>query len=235
MRKDAAPVRWFASLGVAALGHGMVVLAGLSWAADPPSASGAPVFAVEVAAAPPAPAQVAEPAPLPEVRPAAPPKPVTDAVPLPHPKPPAPKPKPHPKPMPEPVPSPAASSAPPSASVIEPNAKITAAPVPGANAQAAPARASSWQGELLGRLEQFKRYPRSAQWNRRQGTVIVAFAIDREGRVLTKRLSRSSGFADLDAEALELLNRAQPLPPPPERIAGDRIELVVPVQFYLKR
>lgn len=228
-------VRWFASLGVAALGHGAVLLAGLSWAATPPSSSGAPVFAVELAMAPPAPAPEAKPAPPPpppEAKPE-PPKPTPAEVPLPRPKPPAPKPKPLPKPAadatPAAAPKPAAPPAP------EPEDKVTAAPVPGANAQAALTRATSWQSEVLGRLEQVKRYPRAAQWKRHQGTTVIAFAIDRNGRLLTKRLNRSSGFDDLDDEALALLDRAQPLPPPPESIPGERIELVVPIQFFLKR
>lgn len=236
MIRDLSSGRWLASLGIAALGHGAVLLAGLGWAASPPSSSGAPVFAVEIAVAPPAPAPAAKPAPPspPEVKPE-PPKPEIAEVPLPRPKPPAPKPKPQPKPKPVAAATPAPSAAPSTTPGPEPDAKVTAAPVPGANAQAALARATSWQGELLGRLEQYKRYPRSAQWKRRQGTVVVAFAIDREGRLLAKRLNRSSGYDDLDAEALDLLDRAQPLPPPPESIPGERVELVVPIQFYLKR
>jgi periplasmic protein TonB len=224
--------RWLASLGIASIGHGALLLAGLSWAASPPNASGAPVFAVEIAAAPPAPApetKAAPPSP-PEVKPE-PPKPVPAELPVPRPKPPAPKPQPKPVAAATPAPSPAPSAAP----APEPEAKTTAAPAPGANAQAALARATSWQGELLGRLEQFKRYPRSAQAKRRQGAAIVAFTIDRDGRLLAKRLNRSSGHDDLDTEALDLLDRAQPLPPPPENIPGERIELVVPIQFYLKR
>ena len=230
--------RWLASLGIAALGHGALLLAGLGWAASPPSSSGAPVFSVEVATAPPAPVSEAKPAPPPppEVKPET-PKPEIAEVPLPRPKPPAPKPAPKPRPHPTPVAAatPAPLPAPSPTPAPEPEAKVTAAPAPGANAQAALARATSWQGELLGRLEQFKQYPRSAQWKRRQGTAVVAFTIDRDGHLLAKRLDRSSGHDDLDAEALDLLDRAQPLPPPPASIPGDRIDLVVPIQFYLKR
>lgn len=233
MRLGSLPGRWLASLGLAALGHGALLLAGLSWAASPPSSSGAPVFAVEIAAAP----QPVPPQPV--VQPEPPPTPTVAEVPLPRPKPPPPKPKPKPVAAAKPVP-PADAVPPPSvpanaAPAPEPEAKAAAAPVPGANAQASLARATSWQGELLGRLESFKRYPRSAQWKRRQGTAIVAFGIDRNGRVLDKRLNRSSGHDDLDAEALDLLDRAQPLPPPPDSIPGARVELVVPIQFSLKR
>lgn len=227
--------RWLAALGIAVLGHGGAVAMGVGWAAaDRPSASGAPVFAVEIAAAPPAaPATPPPEPPRPEPQPTAaepPPKPVEAAVPLPKPKPPAPKPKPRPTAPAEAAPGPQRSAA-----HAEAEAAITAAPVPGANAQAAAARAATWQGELLGHLERHKRYPRAAQWKRREGTVVVAFSLDREGRVIAKRLARASGHADLDDEALALLARAQPLPPPPDGIPGERIELVVPIQFFLKR
>ncbi len=238
MSGDLSSGRWLASLGLAALGHGAVLVAGLSWAASPPMPSGAPVFAVEIAAAPPAPAPMPEarpetPPPPPEVKPE-PPKPATAEVPLPRPKPPAPKPKPQAKPAAEATPEPRPALAAPPAPAPEPEDKAAAAPAPGANPRAM-ARAASWQGEVLGRLEQYKRYPRSAQWKRREGAAVVAFTIDRDGRLLAKRLNRSSGHDDLDAEALALLDRAQPLPPPPENVPGERIELVVPIQFYLKR
>jgi protein TonB len=47
-------------------------------------------------------------------------------------------------------------------------------------------------------------------------------------------VARGSGHAELDALALELLARAQPLPPPPEGVAGDSFEMVVPVRYALK-
>ena len=36
-------------------------------------------------------------------------------------------------------------------------------------------------------------------------------------------------------EALGLPERARPLPPPPDHVAGARIDVVVPVRFTLKR
>jgi len=58
--------------------------------------------------------------------------------------------------------------------------------------------------------------------------------MDRGGRVLSASLERSSGFAELDREAMSLPNRAQPLPKPPEERAGDTLELVVPVEFFIR-
>jgi protein TonB len=45
---------------------------------------------------------------------------------------------------------------------------------------------------------------------------------------------RSSGAAALDEEALALLQRAQPFPPPPAEMAGPHVDLTVPIRFNLK-
>ena len=92
----------------------------------------------------------------------------------------------------------------------------------------------SWQGRVLHHLERHKRYPRAAQARRPEGVAQVRFTIDREGRVLSVRLDRSAGHEMLDEETLEMVRRASPLPTPPEEMKQDRIELVVPVQFFLK-
>lgn len=93
----------------------------------------------------------------------------------------------------------------------------------------------TWQGLLLAQLEAHKRYPPAARERGEQGVVYLRFAMDRQGKVLSSSLEKSSGFADLDQETLDLIQRSQPLPPPPATIAGSVIELVVPVQFELQQ
>lgn len=227
--------RWGGSLGVAVLAHAALLAAGLGWAATVPSSSGAPAFAVELTLAPAA-APPAAPAPPPESPQPPPPKP----APKPAVSPPLPKPtaKPRPKPQPAPaeaVEAPVAAATPSPAAPAEAADAASAAPVPGADAALTAAVTRSWQGEVLGRLERAKRYPQGAELRRREGVAVVEFVLDREGRVLETRLVRSSGEPALDAEALALPARAQPLPPPPEHVAGARIEVVVPVRFTLRR
>lgn len=93
----------------------------------------------------------------------------------------------------------------------------------------------TWEGMVLAALNKGKRYPREAQRARQQGVPYIRFVIDREGRVLSVRLERSSGFASLDDDAVKLPRRASPLPKPPEDVKGDAIELVVPVEYFLRR
>lgn len=91
----------------------------------------------------------------------------------------------------------------------------------------------TWEGQLLGRLNQFKRFPSAAQRLRQQGVLYIRFVMDREGKVVSSRLERSSGFRSLDDEAVALPKRAQPLHKPPEDVGGQTLELVVPVEFFI--
>jgi periplasmic protein TonB len=114
----------------------------------------------------------------------------------------------------------------------------TAATQPSAAQNTASSAAStraSWQAQLVAWLEKYKRYPRVAQEQRQQGVVYLRFAIDRQGKVLSSQVSKSSGFELLDAEVLALMERAQPVPAPPPEVGGNRIELQVPVAFSLRR
>jgi protein TonB len=92
----------------------------------------------------------------------------------------------------------------------------------------------TWEGLVLGALNKVKRYPRDAHFARQQGIPYIRFVMDRDGKVLSVRIERSSGHRSLDQEALALAKRAQPLPKPPEDVKGDTIELVVPVEFFMR-
>ena len=92
----------------------------------------------------------------------------------------------------------------------------------------------NWQVKLTTALELGKRYPARAQARREEGVVHVSFVIDRQGRLLSSRVQQSSGHALLDAEALALLERAQPFPAPPAELKGPQVTITVPVRFFLR-
>ena len=58
--------------------------------------------------------------------------------------------------------------------------------------------------------------------------------IDRNGHVLSQRIAKGSGFADLDAEVLALVQRAQPMPAFPPAMTEERLDLTVPIRFSLR-
>lgn len=97
----------------------------------------------------------------------------------------------------------------------------------------APDERAQWTGLVLAALHRAKHYPQSAKRMKQEGTCWIRFIIDRRGRVRSAHLQRSSGVESLDREALELPTRAQPLPRPPKGVTGHRIELIVPIEFFL--
>jgi protein TonB len=115
-------------------------------------------------------------------------------------------------------------------------APATTAPVavPDRVAAVAASQVPVWKGQISGLLERNKRYPPSAQDRSEQGVVQLAFSLDRKGLVVTSRIVTGSGSAALDEEAMALLRRAQPFPAPPPQMAGELVNLVVPIRFNLK-
>jgi protein TonB len=82
-------------------------------------------------------------------------------------------------------------------------------------------------------LARYKEYPRQARMRRQEGTALLRFVLDRRGAVLEFAIERSSGVEALDRAVLNMLARAQPLPPLPADLPADRLELELPVAFDL--
>lgn len=117
--------------------------------------------------------------------------------------------------------------------------KAEAAPAPksAASVESRASKAKSvsparWQSRVVAWLNRHKRYPHGAGGE--QGMVSVAFAINASGSVLSVRVARSSGNAELDKAALDMVRRASPVPAPPPEIAQSRMNLAVPVQFSVR-
>ena len=111
-----------------------------------------------------------------------------------------------------------------------PPAPVTAQQVKGG----APRVEPSWQTSLMRQLQRFKRYPPAAQSRKEEGVVLLSFSLDRSGHVLAHSIARSSGHPDLDSEVMDMIMRAEPLPPLPESMPQTRIDLTVPIRFSLR-
>ncbi|MBD2800294.1 energy transducer TonB [Xenorhabdus sp. M] len=93
-----------------------------------------------------------------------------------------------------------------------------------------------WQAEVAGHLNRYKKYPADAQRRKRTGRPIVKFTVDQFGAVIDSELTRRSGTNSLDREAKMVLERAQPLPVPPETIlTNGRVLVELPIDFYLSQ
>jgi periplasmic protein TonB len=98
-----------------------------------------------------------------------------------------------------------------------------------------PGDTRDYAASLLAWLERHKEYPSGARLRRQEGTVMLYFVVDRNGRVLEYRLQRSSGHALLDEEVLAMIERAQPLPAMPASLDKQTLEVLVPLQFFIRR
>jgi len=92
----------------------------------------------------------------------------------------------------------------------------------------------SWEALLVKHLYQNINYPSGARARNEQGVAFLSFTVDRNGHVLSRHVVKSSGFADLDAEALALLERAQPMPAFPPSMTEEQLDLTVPLRFSLR-
>ncbi|WP_457153735.1 TonB family protein [Mesorhizobium sp. P5_C1] len=91
---------------------------------------------------------------------------------------------------------------------------------------------SKWDSRLGAWIKRHTRYPSSAKARGVEGKPYVAFTVDSSGRVLSARLTRSSGDADLDRAALAVLQGAT-VPAPPSEL-GARQSRTAPFVFSLR-
>lgn len=223
----------------------------------PPTPETAPMMTLEFVMAPPPPpfepviastSALAEPLIAPPEEP--PPEVKREPEREPPPKPEA-KPKPKPKPKaeraPDPIETPAkkkpektTSSDQASSTPSDAPASFDSAPQGVASATPGPTRASasgpppSYLSRLLADLASHKNYPRRSRSRGEQGEARLFLVIGRDGSVLSSKLMRSTGYADLDAAVNEMVDKANPLPPLPDDYPEARMELIVPITFTLR-
>ena len=184
-------------------------------------------------AEPPPPEPMAPEPPQVEPPPPEPPPPPDEVAELPLPPPPPP---PEPKPVTTPRrPPPPPRPATPTVAEAPPAPVQPAAPPPAP--AAAPVAASlppNYISLLMRTLERHRRYPDEARWRRTQGVALLRFRMRRDGTVVGYRIERSAGDPALDQAVQTMIQEASPLPAPPADVAGDPVELTVPVRFSLR-
>jgi protein TonB len=92
----------------------------------------------------------------------------------------------------------------------------------------------SWQSLLFKQLQRFKSYPSGARARNEQGVVMLSYTVGRDGHVLSRQIVTGSGYPDLDAEVLTMLERAQPLPAFPASMTQAQQDFSVPIRFSLR-
>jgi protein TonB len=105
------------------------------------------------------------------------------------------------------------------------------APAQGTGASAQRVRAT-WQKELIAHLDKHKRYP--AQRSQKSAEILVSFALDRMGHVLSTSIVKGSGDTAFDEAALAMVRRSDPMPQPPPLVADEGLNFTLPVIFRVK-
>ncbi|WP_375411071.1 energy transducer TonB [uncultured Bradyrhizobium sp.] len=91
---------------------------------------------------------------------------------------------------------------------------------------------ATWQKELVAHLDKHKRYP--AQRQQKSAEIVVSFALDRSGHVLSTSIMKGSGDAAFDEAALAMVRRSDPVPRPPPLVADEGLTFTLPVIFRVK-
>lgn len=242
---------WLASIAI----HAALVAAVAWWLVDrlePASAPPRPTpINLAMFQAPSPPVAEAEPAPAPAPPFPEPSLPEPVVEPPPPPAPPAPQSiaKPQPKPMarpPKPRPAKAEASPPVEATPVRPEqtAPAVTAPVqapapatPPAPSPLVPAIDPALEEVYRARIRQavdaHKHYPRLARRMGEEGTVLMAFTIGPDGRLLGVRVLEGSGSELLDEAALQAVRDAVPFPAFPAGTQRTRWEFTLPLTFSL--
>ena len=92
---------------------------------------------------------------------------------------------------------------------------------------------AQYAGLLQAWFLKHKRYPYPARSRRQQGSVKVWFRVDRQGNILERRIDTGSGFSILDKATLDLLDRASPVPTPPQILQAADLTFTVPIAYSL--
>ena len=91
-----------------------------------------------------------------------------------------------------------------------------------------------YSNQLGKEFAKYKQYPRVARMRNWQGTVQIQVKLDASGAVVASTISQSSGYDVLDKQALEMVQKASPLPRPPEALRDREFTVIVPVVFRLE-
>ncbi|MFT6597156.1 energy transducer TonB [Cycloclasticus pugetii] len=86
---------------------------------------------------------------------------------------------------------------------------------------------------LIAWLNQYKNYPAALKKKKQEGVVTLKFTINKKGQLLSASVHKSSGYPLLDKAALDILDKASPMPAIPNSIPRDQLTLIIPLEYSL--
>lgn len=95
---------------------------------------------------------------------------------------------------------------------------------------------SRYEQLLSGWIEQHRRMPDEALHKGMSGRALVYIRIDRGGNILFSRLEKRTGESILDKAVMDMIRRANPVPPvPTDYPPGDQLAFRIPVNFTINK
>ncbi|WCL54321.1 TonB family protein [Gimibacter soli] len=101
--------------------------------------------------------------------------------------------------------------------------------VPGAMADV-----GAWRKAMVKHIIDKHIYPRSAIQQEVEGTAKVRLTIDRAGTIVTYEIVEPTGQAILDETIPQMLDRMNPVPPPPDDVPDSNLTFVLPLSWRLQ-
>lgn len=89
-------------------------------------------------------------------------------------------------------------------------------------------------GKVRQRIANAKYYPRIARRRGMEGQPIIAFTLDKTGRLMKVDLAQTSGYQLLDQAAVRAVHQAEPYPEIPDELKTDTLHFKLPISFVLK-
>jgi len=91
-----------------------------------------------------------------------------------------------------------------------------------------------WMRAVSEQVRQYFYYPGTALAVHKTGVVIMHFSVRRNGQIDRLEIGKSSGDDGLDKAATDIMQKAQPLPPIPDRMHTDRVDGELPINFGMR-
>ena len=118
--------------------------------------------------------------------------------------------------------------------VIVPPAPPAPEPPPQPSENDINAALGQYNSTLFQAFARHKQYPKIAQLRGWQGQCTLEIKIDSAGNVQSTRIKESSGYDELDNQAIEMSKKATPFPAPPNVLQGRSFTISVPISFKLE-
>jgi len=89
----------------------------------------------------------------------------------------------------------------------------------------------AWARAVTARVRRYFYFPSEARDRDITGVVVVRMTVQRNGNLEALEIGKSSGHALLDAAALDIMKRSNPLPRIPDRMHVDKVSAMFPLYF----